>query len=263
MSPLPLLALLTLTAAPERWSFVMRVGGVPVSLVTLAREGLTYTWVQTRVFRDREAVQHSSGPWRDDAPPEVWWLSQRRAAGCRTVTEEARGVPEEVCVEPRGGTIAGVRFTAAWAATGGLEWLELPDGVRFEAGDVPLEAADLFHAGFAVTGAGPRLTLAPALPGAQVLARAPTPSGRDTPGACLDEARAAVARDAGLTLVLGVVVEAGRAFPHAWVRRGEVHEDPSLLAPAPGRQYLALPPAQAGQVYLELLAGRRAVVRGR
>jgi hypothetical protein len=70
--------------------------------------------------------------------------------------------------------------------------------------------------------------------------------------------------DPSLALVLGLVVEGGRAFPHAWVRRGTDALDPTLgpedAEALARRAYLALPREAAGLVYLSLLDGRRRVV---
>jgi hypothetical protein len=86
--------------------------------------------------------------------------------------------------------------------------------------------------------------------------------GQDV-GGCLAHARrfVAQAKAAGhdAELVLGLVVDGGRAYPHAWVRAGGTELDPTLMRPVTAGEYLALD--DAGQRYLELLEGTRRVVR--
>jgi hypothetical protein len=107
------------------------------------------------------------------------------------------------------------------------------------------------------------LALSPALAGARVVEVVPSGQPGEVGRArCLVLAREAAGRGPGRAVVLGLVIEGDRAFPHAWVRSGGADEDPSRLpGDRPGR-YLELPPGSAGRVYLELLDGARAVVRG-
>ena len=65
-------------------------------------------------------------------------------------------------------------------------------------------------------------------------------------------------------LVLGLIEDDGRGWPHAWVLNRATGEelDPSRPKSATGKpRYLALPADRAADVYLELLGKRRALMR--
>jgi hypothetical protein len=63
----------------------------------------------------------------------------------------------------------------------------------------------------------------------------------------------------GASVQVGLLVEDGRAWPHAWVRRSDgTQVDPTRTTnEARQRVYLAFPAAQAGRWFLELASGAR------
>jgi hypothetical protein len=64
-------------------------------------------------------------------------------------------------------------------------------------------------------------------------------------------------------LAVGLVVEDGRAYPHAWVVEGDRALDPSVLpgdAVLRGRRYLEVPHAGSGAFFLALFDGQVTVV---
>jgi hypothetical protein len=79
---------------------------------------------------------------------------------------------------------------------------------------------------------------------------------------CLSAAKALMKATPGAKLVLGVVTEVGRAWPHAWVQeRSGRNVDPTLPPDDPrlsSRRYLVFP-KDAGSLYLALLSGRAQV----
>ena len=100
------------------------------------------------------------------------------------------------------------------------------------------------------------------------------PSGAGEGGSCLAHARRFVAKATAegrcAALVLGLVRDGARAFPHAWVQvptsNGAVLElDPTSLAEVFPATHVRLCVADesgcigAGAIYLDLLAGRRHV----
>lgn len=256
------LTALIATLAPDQARYVMSVGGLPVGVVSFSVEGTTYRYRALHVFRSstREVIERfeleASKP-----PPEVWWLSQKRAHGCVTAIEERTRQPELVCTHPGGGTIGARPFHAAYDASGRLAWLEVA-AVRFEASQAALPArADPFADGFAVTGRGHVVTVEPKSP---IVASVVVVGVRGEPAeglSCLDLARAEVTKTPSSRVVLGVVVDQARAWPHAWVKTADgVHRDPTVPSTGERRQYLEFS-NDAGQLYLELLSGVRQITR--
>jgi hypothetical protein len=272
--------LLVLAAAVDA-RFLVSMAGVPsASLEVSVDEGGAYRYRAVHVLEEGEGRLERSWTLSDGGVdglvPEVLALLAPPALGCRQVLEERRGLPEALCVtraEARRveGTLDGVAFTA-WYRAGSLDRVAVGP-VRFErvAGAPRLRAVTSpFVEGFRVRGTTGPARLEPPLPGAARVVRVTLRPGALAASAsrrrCLEVARRAVEADPSLTLVLGLVLEGGRAFPHAWVRRGDRHQDPTLGAedgPLLGRrEYLELAPDLAGRVYLELLDGRRLVARG-
>jgi hypothetical protein len=111
---------------------------------------------------------------------------------------------------------------------------------------------------------------------AQALAEKVHADGAGTFNACLEMARAFRAEAnkdrVRAEVVTGLLVEGDRALPHAWVRviteTGSLELDPSSLEQVTPERYLTLyrsadpaDDAAGGKVFLDLLAGRRGVVR--
>ncbi len=257
-----------ISAAPvDQGRYVMSVGGAPVGVVSFSVVGGQYTYQSTQVFRSKTSDVTSKRSLAEAIKPEVWWLSRRRAPGCVTVFEERASKNEEVCTtDDGGGTIAGAPFHADYDGMGALVHLEVAS-VRFDASKASLPGrADPFAEGFIVTGHGAGVEIDPPFDAVTEVTVSPLtsrPSDDDEGTSCLELARAEVAKSPGSIVVLGVVVDGDRAWPHAWVKRTNgTWVDPTLTKALPTRHYLAFS-RDAGRLYLELLAGQRRLVRGR
>lgn len=199
------------------------------------------------------------------------------------------------------GTLFGERFRATFR-DGRLRTLEVGEA-RFTAAASGIAAAplDLFGSGLAIEGGRGPLAIEPprALPPGPVLApwderearalservhasfseKRPSAADLREPdddadvGSCLAHARRFVklARETGreAVVVYGLLAD-GRAYPHAWVRvalaGGRALElDPTSLDEVTARTHLALATDEraAGGLWLDLLAGRYQVRRGR
>lgn len=270
------LLVLAVTAAPAR--YVLTVQGVPLAELRVSVEGRRYRYESTHFLEEgprerRRDFELDEAGRVDGRAPEVLALAAQPAVGCVEVLEEVTRAPERLCVdEVQGrtvrGTIAGQPFTAHYDDGRRLRSLELA-AARWDATSTPAAAPspedNPFTRGFALEGTAGRATLAPAMKGARRLETAPRGLGEgDEVGRtrCLVAARRYVAAHPKAALVLGLVVEDGRAWPHAWIREGGRDGDPSVRpgdVALAGRQYLELPAADAGRVYLELLDGARRV----
>lgn len=259
MHGVALLAFLSQASAEAPDRYVLHLAQVPVAAIEAQVVGgaLVYRSVQGFV-RDGGVVERripvdDAGQTPQGLVPEVLLLSRRPAApGCVAALEELSGRQEQVCVAQVDGgavqgTIGGQPFSARYERER-LEELTVL-GVRFVRATTPLaaQAPTLLPAG------------APRRAGLPEDARRVTVAGvgEGSDGRCLDVARAAAAADATLTVVLGLVEEDGRLWPHAWVRRGATHLDPTQAAGAAQlakRRYWALPARTAGQRFLELAA---------
>lgn len=263
------LALLSLLAQTR---YLFELDGVPVGTVELTLEGRHYTYKSTHAYRrtqSERADDFTIGPPRPT--PEGYWLWHKPEPGCIDgVTELSNDTgklcADEVGVREASGTTLGKPFKARYDVSGVLEELTVGKS-RFVRTDQPLVAGQPYAAGFPVGGKGKRLELEPKVEGT----RWPffTPRGtRTTPLAeadsCLEAAQEFVAENAGYRLALGVVVEKGRAYPHAWAVSelgGDVDASAKLgKAKQPNKAYLELPREQAGVLYLELLEGKRKLV---
>ncbi|MFZ5440239.1 MAG: hypothetical protein ACOZQL_09540 [Myxococcota bacterium] len=261
-----LLALLCLSAAPVQARFALEVAGAPIAELRVSSDGREYVYEATH-FLDEGPRQRrlTFSLARLSAPPEVLTLLSPPATGCRDVLEEVEGRTEQLCVEARSatqarGTLAGAPFSARYVdgalreiEVGNARWVAAPAAVS-----PPVESP--FVRGLQVPD-GP-LRLEPGVQGARWL-DAP-PRGLAPPGSagrerCLLAARRAVAAaPARRRLAIGLVVEDGRAFPHAWIVEGAQALDPSVEAGdelLARRRYLELPPGQRGRLFLGLFDG--------
>jgi hypothetical protein len=249
--------------------YLFELDGVPVGTVELTLEGQRYTYKSTHAYR-RTRSEHTDefnlGPGRP--VPEGYWLWRKPSAGCVDGIAELTNETGKLCADEVGarevkGTTLAKPFAARYDAAGELEELTLGKS-HFVRSGKPLEAGQPYAAGFSLGGKGDRLELDPPVEGA----RWPffTPKGtRKKPLAdadsCLEVARAYVQQNGEYRLALGLVVEKGRAYPHAWAVSdvsGDV--DPSAKAGkarAPNKAYLELPRELAGALYVELLEGKR------
>lgn len=271
---------MVLAAAPGAQSaqYDFFLGGAPAGQVTLTREAGQFTWRSRHDFargprtRTFTLSVDSEGRTPEGNLPEGLWLWTRPKRGCVGGVDEVTGRTGPLCAEAeRGGAVRGTAlgqpFTARYDALGQLKSLEL-GAARFERSTrPPPEGEEPFARGFPVEGTGPVVVVEPAAEGVYQLARLPaaTASASGGEGDCLERANARVAASQGAKeLVLGVVLQEGRAWPHAWVRdrKSLEAEDPSALGPpAAGTAYLAFPTGHAGALYLELLKGSLRVVR--
>lgn len=270
--------LAVLAAGPESARYDFFLGGAPAGQVTLTRESGQFTWRSLHVFARRERTRSftlrvdAQGRTSEGKVPEGLWLWERPARGCVPGVDEVTGRTGPLCAEPERdgvlhGTAFGAAFTARYDAAGMLKSLEL-GASRFErsTGALP-EGEEPFARGFPVEGTGPVVVVEPPAEGVRQLGRLPAPTGGSSAleGDCLERSNAIVAASQGSKeLVLGVVLQEGRAWPHAWVRdrKSLEAEDPSAVGPAAlGTAYLAFPSGHAGALYVELLKGSLRVVR--
>ncbi len=290
--------------ASDRFSFALHdvpVGSVELSL-TGSRYTYTSTQGFARAGgagppRSRRQVWKAEvdaqGRLVGGVHPASLWLWKGPSEGCVPGQDELGGKRGPLCAgarqgERQAGTVFGEAFEARFGAGGRLESLRLGDSAftRVKEQDpVPL-AADPFSAGFAVEG-GPRGALTTSPPQrpskegwrtldpvwspdeALALAQRAHQSLEGKEGVnCVDYARRllalAEARPHSARWVRGVVVEGGRAYPHAWVEvglrpRGVQALDPTSLAPVTAQTHLELLDPAHG--YLELLAGRAMLSR--
>lgn len=259
-----LLLSMLVTAAPLR--LVQSVQGVPVGVIELVQERDIITYRAEHVFRGEARRFERSWPVNPkDLESELQVLSQRRV-GCFDVREERTWKRERLCVDERGqGSIDDVRIRVTWDRAGALravDVLGVGDSVvsRFERSDTKLDGrVDVFGAGFPVSGEGPVVALEPRADTGVVSVEG-VESRVDA--SCLPAARAWVAKHQGSSVQVGLVLEAERAWPHAWVRRADgsfvdptVERDADVLS---RRVYVSLP---TSALFLELAAGARRVVR--
>lgn len=256
---------LVLSAAPAR--FVLEVASVPVATLTVHVEGERFVYEATHFLEEGDAnfrVERALSP-----TPEVLALLTPPPLGCRDVVEERTGKAEALCVTESDatharGTLAGAKFTASYVANqlerievGAAKWSRVADGAAVVRPD-----ESPFVLGVAVE-SGPR-ALRPAVKGATWLKRSPRGIGdEDARARCLVLARKAVKAATGRRLAVGLVIEAGRAYPHAWVVDASGPLDPSVPPDDPvlsARRYVELPAERAGAFFLALFEGQAAVV---
>lgn len=256
------IVLLGVPAAPEH-RFIHFLGGVPVGEIRLKREGAQYTYVSQRFFRGGKSAVERFAPSGSDNP--VWAsesMLKPRAVGCWAVEDEITRQRGEACVIKAGstarGTLLGQPFTARYER-GELQELEVGDS-RFARPEGAIAFGDPFATGLALDGRGNAFELSPSVKGAR---RAmPKPSGENED--CLAAAHAFVGAHPDYEVVLGLIDDGARGWPHAWVKHRTNGEelDPSRPQRADASpRYLALPKDQAARVYLDLLAKRRTLRR--
>lgn len=295
---LPVLLLLWPVAAlAEDAAYEFRLLGTPVGRVMLKLQKGRFTYTSTQWFNrgGRESLKARSVMLSAAAAPRpaslVLW--HRPGDGCRKVKDELTGKVGRLCAEGQGSR--GELMGQAWEATYAgkplrLETLKLGDA-EFQRLAAPAAAPsppDLSGGGFRVDGYEGRPVVDPPLPpstfkperwsakAARALAEKVHAAGEDRPDACLELARAFRAeanRDhVRAEVVTGLLVEGDRALPHAWVRveteGGPLELDPSSLEPVTPERYVTLfrsadpaDDAAGGAPFLDLLAGRRGVVR--
>ena len=255
-----------LAAAPLEARFVLEVKSLPLAELRVTRNGARYVYESTHFLEEGPKEKRLEFTLEPGAPlPEVLALVTKPSPGCRTVQEEKTRTLETLCVDTvDGGTVRGrldaVTFEARYGAEGRLERISLP-GAVWKAVEKPTKppAESPFTKGIEVPKGA--LKLEPDLSGARWLTVPPLGIGReDTVGRlrCLPAARAELTRRSNARLVVGLVVEDGRAFPHAWLDEQGLALDPSVLAGDPvlaRRRYLEVPAERSGAFFLQLFDG--------
>ncbi|MHB8877088.1 MAG: transglutaminase domain-containing protein [Myxococcaceae bacterium] len=298
------LILAGLCAAPPPGAgalYAFELEGTPVGTVLLSLEASRFSYRSRQLFsRGEKSVTRSAVLQLDERRrirgsgrvPESLWLWRRPPPGCVGGKDELTGREGELCADEVAGgkvtgTVFGERFEAEYRGDGELEELRLGHGrfVRIERADEVASPPDLFGEGFGIEGgqgvmvlAGDRGPSSRAGRGAQgardsalALAREVHDSFSGNPGPggrCLAYAQRFVARarERGqvAAVVIGLLEDGGRAYPHAWVRvavagGAAIEVDPSSLEPVSPRTHLAL--ERGGSDLLDLLSGRARVTR--
>ena len=261
------LVLSLLAAAPdESRRFVLEIAGLPVAELRVSVSRDRYVYESTHFLEEGPRKHQVTLRLNKKGPqPEVLALLHVPKPGCVDVLEERTAVLEKLCVEQAdvasaSGTIAGEKFSAEYDA-GALSGITV-GSAKWVAATTPTTPPPQspFVKGVAVP-PGP-LQLAPPLEDARWLARSPEGVGApDRVGRtrCLVLAREEAARRPGSRVSVGLVVEGGRAYPHAWVTGADGNSvDPSVLGGdsiLDARRYLEVPPERAGAFYLRLFDG--------
>lgn len=265
------IALAQAASGAEAAAWTLTLSEVPTAIARARLEGGTYTWaVETPFGRGKQSPVtvkvDAAGRDAKGRVPEGLWFFRRPKPGCVKGFDEVTGREGELCLEDDGhGTALGEKFRGTWGADGVLESL-LIRGVEWRRGEHAWTGTNPWAEGFAVTGEGAQLAVEGVVR-FWVLEEHPRPTGkRKVKGDCLTVAYRAIdeAPQGKLGLVRGLVIERGRAWPHAWVRHQSSRqmEDPSVPAgETADRVYVELPAARAAQAYLDLLSGRARVVR--
>ena len=301
------LATALLLVPPERTSYLFTLEGLPAGQVTLERsaDGKSFTYRSEHVFgrgpllRSVEShtllLDETGRVAGTTATPVSLWLWTQREPSCLEVVDERTGRTGQACSnavsrEEQEGIALDESFHAVYR-DGVLESLDLGPARFTRLSEAPQldGAAGLWARGIPLPGGRGPLAFDPGLS----LPKQPSaPSSRargwgvkllkDFGAAgkeelCLEASQRLLAwmeeRGVRGVLVLGLLLDGGRAWPHAWVRADGPYEEPVDLDAAWGR--LAEPPGyialqmvapgahglEAGQVYLDLVSGKRRLVR--
>jgi hypothetical protein len=275
--------------------------------VTLERsqDGKTFTYLSEHVFGRGPALRsveshtlHLDETGKVEgtaATPISFWLWVQKAPTCLEVVDERTGRTGQACSnalsrEEQEGIALDEPFHAVYR-DGVLESLDLGQArfTRLRTQVAVDGATGLWASGIPLPGGTGMVAFEPSLS----LPRqpsAPSTRGRtwaekllkDFGGAqkderCLEASQRLLAwmeeRGVHGVLVLGLLLDAGRAWPHAWVRAEGPYEEPVDIDAAWGRLvvpqgYIALQAVaegahglEAGQVYLDLVTGKRRLVR--
>jgi Transglutaminase-like superfamily len=301
------LATALLVVLPERTSYLFALDGLPAGQVTLERsaDGKSFTYRSEHVFGRGPALRtvESHTLLLDEAgrvagstaTPVSLWLWTQKVPSCLEVVDERTGRTGQACSnavsrEEQEGIALDESFHAVYR-DGVLESLDLGPArfTRLREAAALDGATGLWTRGIPLPGGRGPLAFDPSL----ALPRQPsTPSARGRSWAvqvlkefgtaqkderCLEASQRLLAwmeeRGVHGVLVLGLLVDAGRAWPHAWVRADAPYEEPVDVDSAWGRVaeppgYIALQTVaagahglEAGQVYLDLVEGKRRLLR--
>lgn len=254
--------LLFLAAAPVDERFVLEVSGFPLAELHVRVDGEAWVYESTH-FLEEGPQQRVTRLALNKGTPEVLALLTPPAPGCQEVVEERTEANEKLCVAKSNatsasGTLNDAKFTARYAkgtlseiTVGSARWKRVLEPARPDASENP----------FVKGVPAPGLKLTPAFAGAKWLDKNPIGTGDDENVGrtrCLVLARRVVDSAPGAKVSVGLVVENGRAYPHAWVTTPTGAQDPSVL---PGdevlktRRYLEVPVDKSGDFFLKLFDG--------
>jgi hypothetical protein len=282
----------------ERATYEFRLQGTPVGQVELQLDKGKFTYRSRQWFnlggRESLAAREVKLAAAKAPRPASLLLWHKPGDGCRKAKDELTGKVGRLCAEGQGtkGEFLGKPWEATYAGKpqrlqtlklGDAEYVRLPEG-EAKSPTPP----DFTGEGFRVDGyegrpqVEPPVKLEPFTPDrwsrkqAVALAEKVHADGAGMSNACLALARqfraeANVDR-VRAEVVTGLLVEGDRALPHAWVRvmteSGPLELDPSSLEPVTPERYVTLfrsadpaDDAAGGKAFLDLLAGRRGVVR--
>jgi hypothetical protein len=301
------LATLLLLVPPERTSYLFTLDGLPAGQVTLERspDGKSFTYRSEHVFGRGSALRSVESHTLEldeagrvagtTATPVSLWLWTQHAPSCLEVVDERTGRTGQACSnavsrEEQEGIALDESFHAVYRG-GVLETLDLGEArfTRLLAAPELDGATGLWARGIPLPGGRGQVAFEPSLslPSQPSL---PSSRGRSWAERLLkefgavqkDEICLAVSKrlldwleERGVhgVLVLGLLLDAGRAWPHAWVRAEGPNEEPvdfdaTWGRPAEPPGYIALQSVaagaqglEAGQVYLDLVTGKRRLVR--
>jgi hypothetical protein len=244
--------------------FALEVAGLPVAELRVSLVGELYVYEATHFLEEGPSEHRVELQLKEGEPrPEVLALLRRPKTGCTEVLEERERRLEQLCISrsvagEAVGTIDKEPFTARYDASdaltaitvGSATWIAAPQAVQ-----PPTESP--FVQGVAVpTG---KLRLEPPVEGAKWLTRSPVGTGTEyRRDRCLVLAREEAANRPGAEVTVGLVIEGGRAYPHAWVTQKGQAFDPSVFTGDPilmKRRYLEIPKAKSGDFYLRFFDG--------
>jgi len=301
------LATALLVTLPERTSYLFTLEGLPAGQVTLQRnaDGKSFVYRSEHVFgRGAElrkvdtrtlALDGAGRVAGSSATPVSLWLWTQHPPSCLEVVDELTGRTGQACSnEVSREELEGIALDESFHAVyrdGVLETLDLGPArfTRLDSTPVLDGAGGLWARGFPLPGGRGQVTFEPRLslprqpeaPSTRARAWASLTLKEFGPPAqgerCLESSQRLLAwleeRGVRGVLVLGLLLDAGRAWPHAWVRASGPYEEPVDLDPAWARVavpegYLALQLVaagahglEAGQVYLDLVSAKRRLAR--
>jgi hypothetical protein len=301
------LATALLGTLPERTSYLFTLEGLPAGQVTLQRsaDGKSFVYRSEHVFgRGSElrkvdtrtlALDGAGRVAGSSATPVSLWLWTQHPPSCLEVVDELSGRTGQACSnEVSREELEGIALDESFHAVyrdGVLETLDLGPArfTRLDSTPVLDGAGGLWARGFPLPGGRGQVTFEPRLSlprqpealstrarawASQTLKEFGPPAKAER---CLESSQRLLAwleeRGVRGVLVLGLLLDAGRAWPHAWVRASGPYEEPVDLDPAWARVavpegYLALQLVaagahglEAGQVYLDLVSAKRRLAR--
>lgn len=260
----PLLLLLAALPPPGDYGYTLELDGLPAAVVDLEVGKSSLTYKRTFYFSRGNKSDSAKFPLPEKEKLASFALLTPLPKGCFEARDESSSKHGQLCVTSSSedevtGTLFGEAFTASYAG-GALASLQLPVA-RYVRGHEKASALP-FNRGFEVTGDGKTIALSPEVQGTH---QRPVVSMKNAKveGNCLERAEAISKKNPGkYEVLIGLVSEGNLLWPHAWLVDidSRVAYDPTL-PDAEKRDYLELPRHAAGDVYLQLLAGKMQLVR--